>query len=89
MFADYSTLILGCKESDILSGIKLLEDDLSAFCNWLQVNYIELNKDKTDFMIVGKTMQIEQRTDVNVTLNGTVIKKVHEMKMLWFIIDDK
>ncbi len=54
MFADDSNLAISGNPEDIYHIITLLESDLRSVSNWLDINHIQLNLDKTQFMIVGK-----------------------------------
>ncbi len=88
MFADDSNLAISGKPEDIHTILDLLEDDLGNISNWLSANRIQLNIDKTHFMVIGKHIHTKKLPDLALSFNGCSIKQVKSMKILGVIIDE-
>jgi hypothetical protein len=69
-----------------------INDDLKVINKLLQSNKLSLNTDKTEFMLIGSRQRLNtiksEFDNINISINGTNIKKVHECKHLGVIIDD-
>ena len=63
--------------------------DLENVHQWLLANKLTLNKDKTEYMIIGSRQRISNVvTDHEIELGESVIKQVHKSKTLGVIIDE-
>ena len=63
--------------------------DLENVHQWLLANKLTLNKDKTEYMIIGSRQRISNLvTDPKIELGESVIKRVHKSKTLGVIIDE-
>ena len=63
--------------------------DLENIHQWLLANKLTLNKDKTEYMIIGSRQRISNLvTDPKIELGESVIKRVHKSKTLGVIIDE-
>jgi len=86
-FADDTNLIGFCKISEATACIQALQDDLNNISKWLESNHVELNCDKTVYMVVGKK-QVCKIVNPNLTISNTVIKRVSQIKTLGVILDE-
>ena len=88
LFADDTNLTAGgCSIIDIQTK---LNNDLENIHHWLLANKLTLNKDKTEYMIVGSRQRISKiEGDPEVKLGNCNIKRVKETKTLGVIIDDQ
>ncbi|CAB4029432.1 Hypothetical predicted protein, partial [Paramuricea clavata] len=67
-----------------------LNDDLEQIHQWLLANKLTLNKDKTEYMIIGSRQRLSKiETDPVIELGETKIKRVKYSKTLGIIIDDQ
>jgi hypothetical protein len=63
--------------------------DLEYVHQWLLGNKLTLNKDNTEYMIIGSRQRISNLvTDPKIELGESVIKRVHTSKTLGVIIDE-
>lgn len=88
MFADDSNLVIRGKPDKINEIIKLLEDDLNNVNLWLKANHIQLNIDKTQFMVIGKHVHTKKLAPVSLSLDGIKIGQVFSMKILGVYFDE-
>ena len=87
MFADYTNISTNGKTNgELQEGINV---DLENIHQWLLANKLTLNKDKTEYMIIGSRQRISNLvlTDPKIELGESVIKRVHKSKTFGVIID--
>ena len=87
MFADDTNISTNGKTNDELQ--ERINVDLENVHQWLLANKLTLNKDKTEYMIIGSRQRISNIvTDPKIELGESVIKRVHKTKTLGVIIDE-
>ena len=64
-----------------------LRDDISSVTQWLNLNKLPLNTEKTKFMISGTRNKLKHAGDLPIIINGDTIKKVHEFRYLGVVLD--
>lgn len=69
--------------------IHKLKSDLLAILEWMDKNGMTLNLDKTQFILIGSTSNLNKVGVVEFEVNGIVIKSQNELKSLGLIIDSK
>ena len=88
MFADDTNITT--KGSNVEDIQTRLNDDLEQIHQWLLANKLILNKDKTEYMIIGSRQRLSKiETDPVIELGETKIKRVKYSKTLGIIIDDQ
>ena len=56
----------------------------------MRINKMSANPKKTEYMIVGHPSRIKKITDIaKFEMNGTEIKRAHNVKSLGLVIDEK
>ena len=87
MFADDTNISTqGTTEYEIQER---LNADLENVYQWLVANKLTLNKQKTEYMIIGSRQRISHiTTDPKIELGESVIKRVNKSKTLGIIIDE-
>ena len=91
MYADDTSLSNKGKTIEDIENKLLckLIPDLSRICSWLQVNKLNLNPIKTEFMIIGTRQNILKiRNLLAIKVDGNLIRRVHRTRYLGIIIDD-
>jgi hypothetical protein len=86
MFADDTNISTNGKTNDELQ--ERINVDLENVHQWLLANKLTLNKDKTEYMIIGSRRISNLLTDPKIELGESVIKRVHKSKTLGVIIDE-
>ena len=83
LFADDTNLFLNGKS--VLNTIQEMNTELEKIVNWLTVNQLSLNINKTSYIIFS----IKKSTLVNASLsiNGKAIKQIEYVKFLGVILD--
>jgi hypothetical protein len=66
-----------------------LEKDLQNVAEWMKINRLKLNVNKTQMLIVGRPKQLAKLSNCDIKLEDEIINRVHEMKVLGIILDDK
>lgn len=90
MYADDTTLYV---HSTSLRDIQCkLQDDMNSLKEWLDVNKLKLNTDKTKFMLIGTPQKLSNissaEENVKIKFNGAVIEQCNNIKCLGVIIDE-
>lgn len=90
MFADDTNITCrGESPADIESKINI---DLDNVHNWLTANKLTLNREKTEYMIVGSRQRLKKmsnNTHIQIVIGDQTIEQVHKKKVLGVIIDDQ
>ena len=88
MFTDDTTLTTEGKSiEDIRSH---LNTNLESVHQWLLTNKLTLNKEETEYMIIGSRQRLP-KVNINptISLGGTNIKRVKQSKTLGIIVDEQ
>ena len=88
MFADDTNLTTsGSSIADVQSN---LNEDSEHIHEWLLTNKLALNKEKTEYMIVGSRQRLNNiNNDLELKLGRSRMKRVKETKTLGIIVDDQ
>jgi len=89
MFADDGSLKISCKPDDVLSTIKLIEQDLCSVNKWLECNRLEMNYSKVQFMVVARPHLLKKLGIISLQMNNVSISRVDSLKILGCTIDDQ
>lgn len=89
MFADDTSLMIKGKVENVNRLVEMINSDLARLQMWLEVNKLELNVDKTEYMICGKDSQIERCKNIELVICGEPLRQVNKLKILGVIIDNK
>ena len=88
MFADDTNLTTASLNKEELQ--RRLNFDLELMHNWLLANKLTLNKDKTEYMLIGSHQRLSTvETDPILEFGDTKIKRVKHAKSLGIIIDEQ
>ena len=85
-YADDTQLYLPIKAED-RSQIVKLEACLSAVKNWMSSNFLLLNSDKTEMLVIGPARHRHKFDQVTVTLDNCVISQSSTVKNLGVMFD--
>jgi hypothetical protein len=86
MFADDTLIsVASCSFED---AIIKLNNDLEILYNWINFSKLALNINKTKFMIITHKKKIDY-DNVIIKIGENIVERVHEIKYLGIIIDDK
>lgn len=69
-------------------AMEKMNEDLRLINEWLNINKLSLNYDKTKCMIIYRN-KIDENVEINVNIDGKMIERVNYIKYLGFLIDDK
>ena len=87
LYADDTTLIFSASSYSTL--FNMINSDLKHLSDWLSVNKLSINVDKTKFMIfTTNTRSFQPPTSLEVIINGQAIERVKDYKFLGFNINE-
>ncbi len=83
LFADDACLTYSCTDPSELQTI--INTELIKINTWRQINKLSINFDKSNYMIFTS-----KKTNLNlqITMDGNILKRVHEFKYLGVILQD-
>lgn len=85
LFADDTQISIA--SHDLQEAIDKINQDLERINEWLNLNKLKINIGKTKYMVLN--LRGRNMDDNCIQMGGNIIEKVHSMKYLGFIIDDK
>ena len=86
LYADDTSLYV--TGSNINEMIQCMNNELERIVQWLNVNKLTLNVQKTEFIVFAPGRK-DVETSENVIVNGNMIERVNEIKFLGIFIDHK
>ena len=93
MYADDTSIFRAFNNMNCLTEELILA--FGKICEWLESNKLALNTLKTEFMIIGtshrlnKLDSLHESTPYLISINGSYIRRVKQVKYLGLIVDDK
>lgn len=87
IFADDTNIANACHVNDTQQLIQDIEYDLVKVKDWLNINKVKLNVDKTQLLIISKPKLKVTHEDIKIFLDNIEIKKVNVLKILGIQID--
>ena len=66
-----------------------LSNDLHSIYEWMCLNKLTINFDKTVSLLIGSRHMLSRHDKLNICINGTPIQQVDHVKYLGFIVDNK
>ena len=70
-----------------LRNIKLLESSLGNINSWMNLNRLQMNTSKTEFMIIGSGKQLTKCVTNNITVCNDIVEKSEIIRLLGIWID--
>jgi len=88
IFADDTTLLARGKISDLNDIINNINSDLEMLSVWLNENQMQVNVDKTEFMVCIKSA-VAPPLSIELKLGNVLLRQVVKLKILGVYIDNK
>ena len=67
--------------------IEKLEECIDAVRHWMQTNFLKLNENKTEFIILGLPKQLKKVGNINIRIGEDIISNVSAVKNLGIFLD--
>ena len=83
LFADDACLLLSNKDSVMLQ--KICDNELIKIHNWMKINKLSINFEKTNFMIFSKK---RKKVKFNLDIEGNILNRVSNIKYLGIMINE-
>jgi len=88
-FADDSQLYVRIKPKSTESKSKeTIEDCVSDLVTWMGNNFLKVNGDKTDFILLGTTNQLSKLTEFSLSIDGSEIPPSAAVRNLGVVFDN-
>ena len=87
IYADDTTMY--ASSESIKHVNEVLQQELNLVSEWITENKLKLNVKKTKCMVVGSSYALRTDKTLSLSLQGSIIEQVKEMKLLGVTIDDK
>ncbi len=85
-YADDTQIYIHTKPGDT-TAIGFLEHSIAEIKKWMSQNFLCLNSDKTEVMLIGTPHQISKSGALSLTVEGTVLDFQNKLKNLGVIFD--
>ena len=89
LFADDSSLLITGYPHELPTLIQKIEEDIERALNWMAVNSLQINAEKTECLVIGSPTQLNQVGQITIEVNSCKIKSSENVKILGCIIDSK
>ena len=86
MYADDTVLFFSAPEVSTIEATLVRE--LEAIKCWLRLNSLFINVTKTEVMLFGTSQRLAKVDQFSVSVNGSAIKRLTEVKYLGVIFDE-
>lgn len=83
LFADDTNIF--CSEGDLHQLVETVNNEMAKLHVWFNINKLSLNLGKTKYMLFGKK---SCNRNISIKVNGEIIERVRENKVLGVIFDD-
>ena len=70
-----------------IDSIHVLEACIGEIRQWMKSNYLKLNDDKTEFILLGSLQQLQKITDVKIRIGDSVVTPVKQVRNLGTVMD--
>jgi hypothetical protein len=87
MYADDT--IIHVNDNDVFGVSEKLNDAMSVVSQWYSANRLVLNVDKSNAMLVGRNIDVEQRNQLSIYIGNSEIENVQCTKYLGVYIDEQ
>lgn len=85
-YADDTQIYIHSKPADT-TAITFLEHSISKIKMWMSQNFLCLNSDKTEVMLIGSPQQIRKAGDITLMVDGSALEFQTKLKNLGVIFD--
>ena len=87
MYADDTSIT--CSAEDLTELCNDLKTEVGNIAEWLRLNKLSLNTDKTEYMVVGHKRQTNSISEpIEININEEPIKRVQKVKYLGTMVDE-
>ena len=87
MYADDTNITV--RSSSLIHVEEALNSELENIHHWLLSNKLTLNVEKTEYLIIGTRQRLNNLSqDINVSIDGKVLKEVETKKTLGVLVDE-
>ncbi|CAB4041449.1 Hypothetical predicted protein, partial [Paramuricea clavata] len=87
MYADDTNITV--RSSSLIHVEEALNSELENIHHWLLSNKLTLNVEETEYMIIGTRQRLYNLSqDINVSIDGKVLKEVETKKTLGVLVDE-
>ena len=66
-----------------------MENCIEAVHHWMQTNFLKLNENKTEFIILGLSKQLKNVGNITIKIGEDIIPNVQAMKNLGIFLDSE
>ena len=87
LYADDTQVYISFKPEDETTVLKQLESCISEIRLWMANNYLKLNDDKTEFMILGSKHSLKNTNVTSITIGDTQVEASTTVKNIGATID--
>ncbi len=87
-YADDTQLHLSFDPSESCAAIKRLNSCLADIRSWMSANYLKLNSDKTELLLIGNPKRVAKVRDFELSIGDSIVRPSASARNLGVIFDD-
>jgi hypothetical protein len=89
IYADDTQIYLSFDASQeaATESIHRLESCIQEIRQWMKINFLKLNDNKTEFILIGSQQKLNKITDLHITIGDSVIPPAEQVRNLGVIMD--
>jgi hypothetical protein len=87
LYADDTQLYLSFTKSSEDSAVGKMEDCIGAVRAWMATNYLKLNDDKTEFIVLGSSAQLSKLSQKEMHIGDTIVTPSDKVRNIGAIFD--
>ena len=88
-YADDTQLYISFNNSDLRNKIDILENCIIDIKQWMKLNFLKLNDDKTEVLLIGSKCNIKKVSSISLNINDVTISSSSNVKNLGAIFDSE
>ena len=88
-YADDTQLYISLNNSDFHDQIHVLEECIRDIKQWMMINFLKLNDDKTEVLLIGSKCNIKRLSSLSLNVNDVTICSSSKVKKLGAIFDSE
>jgi hypothetical protein len=73
LYADDTQLYSFCSMSELMPALSTMEKCIQEIYNWMCINHLKMNEEKTEFVILGSKHNLSKLTNVKLNIGGHTV----------------
>ena len=89
LYADDSQIYLSFHHTQYRQSLDIIRSCLSDIKSWMSVNFLKLNRDKTEVLLLGSAYFLKRLSSISIPFCDVTVRSVDHVKNLGCVIDSQ